>query len=532
MPGSVLVSVLEFMDLPSSSSSSSISIKVSLGPRSEYQIWESRDLSFPLTTLRDNMLIILQDSEGNQILETGIETRSIVEKGLWDDFFPLKGGGFLHMKLQFVLSEEERNQIRMMRESAVKKKHGEFIHSSSTSVQSTPSARTSVVSTLSLRNVISDRSEETSPAITVQQSVNMFPTELSRGGLVDNIDAQPRPANISAKAICPDEPVRLLRGSQSVVGTTTLPKLQEENHCEPEKQQSPLKRSRSVKNMISAFETGLTEDKKPHIKPAPMKVQSNKNIKGHLLKEQHLKEYKKVSTKTPESISKRVVNSLPPGQLQRDTTYGESSEQNTSLGALDFSATSSEAVKSTERVLDDHGHQPTKMLHGKRVSGGSPVIVESHQPEISFGSSQKSNIPEVAAQICTPLANCEDRHNSFQGSGGWMFPDEALRFCITTNCKKVMEFLGSCNMMKPDMHQDRKSLSPPKKAEDQQDNLDSEYSNQVNRTDKNHRPKEVHKVKKSEETETSGVAVGQALKVGIMVGFGTLVLLTRQGKNR
>lgn len=44
----------------------------------------------------------------------GVEIKSIVEKGHWDDLFPLEGGGHVHMKLQFVLSEEERSRIRMM----------------------------------------------------------------------------------------------------------------------------------------------------------------------------------------------------------------------------------------------------------------------------------------------------------------------------------------------------------------------------------------------------------------------------------
>lgn len=45
---------------------------------------------------------------------SGVETKSIVEKGLWDAFFSLKGGGLVHMKLQFVLNEEERIRIRLM----------------------------------------------------------------------------------------------------------------------------------------------------------------------------------------------------------------------------------------------------------------------------------------------------------------------------------------------------------------------------------------------------------------------------------
>lgn len=44
----------------------------------------------------------------------GVETKSIVEKGLWDDLFPLEGGGQVHMKLQFVLNEDERTRIRLM----------------------------------------------------------------------------------------------------------------------------------------------------------------------------------------------------------------------------------------------------------------------------------------------------------------------------------------------------------------------------------------------------------------------------------
>lgn len=43
---------------------------------------------------------------------TEVETSSIVEKGYWDDFFQLEGGHYVHMKLQFILSEDERNRIR------------------------------------------------------------------------------------------------------------------------------------------------------------------------------------------------------------------------------------------------------------------------------------------------------------------------------------------------------------------------------------------------------------------------------------
>lgn len=47
-------------------------------------------------------------------LLTVVQIMSVVERGSWDEFLSLEGGGNVHMRLQFVLSEEERNRIRSM----------------------------------------------------------------------------------------------------------------------------------------------------------------------------------------------------------------------------------------------------------------------------------------------------------------------------------------------------------------------------------------------------------------------------------
>uniref|UniRef100_M1B0A8 Uncharacterized protein n=1 Tax=Solanum tuberosum TaxID=4113 RepID=M1B0A8_SOLTU len=105
MPGTIQVSVFDFKNI----SSSSICLWVSMGKRA-YQTWDKGDFSFPLTTFRDNLVVRLEDVEGNEISQ--VETLSIVEKGCWDDVFQLEGGHYVHMKLQFSLSEDERNLIR------------------------------------------------------------------------------------------------------------------------------------------------------------------------------------------------------------------------------------------------------------------------------------------------------------------------------------------------------------------------------------------------------------------------------------
>ncbi|GJX43138.1 hypothetical protein Tco_0259814 [Tanacetum coccineum] len=130
-PEGVKVPVLEFKELPSSSNS----VKVSLG-KVEHEAEEKGTFSFPLTNMRDNLIITIQDSEGNQVSHSGVRTMSIIEKGTWDDLFPIEGGGLIHMKLQFVLSDEERNRIRLMRETAMKKKQAEILSKYSASLPS------------------------------------------------------------------------------------------------------------------------------------------------------------------------------------------------------------------------------------------------------------------------------------------------------------------------------------------------------------------------------------------------------------
>ncbi|KAL7133163.1 hypothetical protein ABFS83_12G121700 [Erythranthe nasuta] len=121
MPGTIQVTVLEFKGVSSSSKPSAKSLKVSMGKR-QYQTWDKGDFSFPITKLREDLVVALLDAGGNEIAHADIRTMQVMEKGSWDEVFPIDGGGNVHMKLQFILSDEERNRIRIVRESAVKKK--------------------------------------------------------------------------------------------------------------------------------------------------------------------------------------------------------------------------------------------------------------------------------------------------------------------------------------------------------------------------------------------------------------------------
>ncbi|KAM2002222.1 hypothetical protein ACFX15_025960 [Malus domestica] len=483
MPGTINISVLEFMDLPPSPSSP-ISIKVSMGKR-ECQAWDKGDFTFALTTLRDNLVLLLQDSEGNEISHAGVEVKSTVEKGLWDDLFPLKGGGFMRMKLQFVLNEEERNKIRMMRESALKKKQGELINSSPNSVQSTPSAGVNIASSLYLREEISDRNEETSSAITLHQSVELPVNESYEGRFVEKAEAKPLPANVESTATSADNTSIVLRGSQSTVGATNRPNLQEDRLRNPEKQGPIKKTPSSVKKMISAFESGSAEDMRPQIKPPPIQIRSNKIKTGALLESHNLEEHKNVtSAETAQSISKAVVNPFRSGDLNIGPTSDIHQVVDRKKGNFpnDFVRPSTfETVQESDKVLGKHRHEPCDMPRGKRHSGGihgieeSRVQVSSRNSQITDvqGASPSANACTSEANledrhvrgdsgpnVCTSAAKCEDRHDPFERSGAWIFPDEAIRFCITTSGTNMMDSRGGCRE-NPSIHQQKMIFSLP-----------------------------------------------------------------------
>ncbi|KAM4131960.1 hypothetical protein ACJW30_01G214500 [Castanea mollissima] len=326
MPGIILVSVLEFMGLPHALASSSICIKVSMG-KIEYQTWDKGDFSFPLTSLRDNLIVALQDADGIKISHAGVEIKSIVEKGLWDDLFPLEGGGHVHMKLQFVLSEEERSRIRMMRESALKKKQDELLNSSIRTSQGATTACSSVAPSLGFSHEVSDSQrsllqtegvsvkevaskvvsnplsfckgeksgagslkgihpdqkqltplnlyEEISSTISAPQGIDVH---LSHKELVEKNESKSLPAEFPTEAISSDETSLLLRGSGLDVAASnnSIPhNLGEDSGHNTQKQSQLGKSPSNVKNMISAFESGLAQDMRSPIKSPPTRSQSN-----------------------------------------------------------------------------------------------------------------------------------------------------------------------------------------------------------------------------------------------------------------
>ncbi|XP_058758602.1 uncharacterized protein LOC131631843 isoform X4 [Vicia villosa] len=303
MPGTILVSVLEFMDLPFSSSTP---IRASMG-KIEYQISDKGNFSFPIASLRDDLIFKIHDFEGNEISRAGVHIRMILEKGVWEDTFPL-GEGYLHLKLQVVLSDEERDKIRMMRQTALKKKQDVLLNSnaalpfrtSDEVSESSPnqylqhekvsqlqspvdfsndkeSSTTNVAEAeveldqKQLNSNIADQYNKTSSIKPVSQEINLIPLE--NGG--NKPANQPPSENHPQRATSSQEMVIFL-SSEKVSSSTNNPiqdNLEDAVLPNSEKKARLGRTPSNVKKMISAFESGLPKDMKSHIKPPPTKFQ-------------------------------------------------------------------------------------------------------------------------------------------------------------------------------------------------------------------------------------------------------------------
>ncbi|KHG12429.1 Dystrophin-1 [Gossypium arboreum] len=589
MPGTIQVSVLDFKGLHSSSlsssSSSKVSIKVSKG-KIEYQTWDKGEFSFPLTTLRDNLIITIQDAEGNEISHTGLETRLVVEKGVWDDIFPLEGGGHAHMKLQFFLNEEERQRIRIMRESALKKKHEELCNSGHGSPKNA-SVSYSEASQLSvpLNNPKDAKfdidNRDRSYSIQKQKSTDSVPSEPEKHNnskkkhekLRDSGHGSPNQASVSYSEVSGSKESSFRSGLlaneanqvsvplnnandanfditsrnrssiQKQKSTDSVPsELEKRNNS---KKPRPAEKCHSnVKNMINAFEGSLFQDVRPSIKPPPKISQTRKIGANSFLVNSHLNEAEtekiispKVTLGTINREKVQTFGSVEPiygaapskesEQLkdkfkvkQRESVVKEEKKY-----SKDFKRASiTEKAEFSQRILDKYskGNQSWNLFSAKQHSRRKSVTKEGKEENFQKDPREAEGTSNGKPKSVAIWSN---HHCSIGSSGLWIFPGEAKCSCITTGAKQIMDQMGGfCD--EANTHQINLSSCDPKSTEEANDadggtaiveNEDGKTSEKFGR-----------RVGTSMNPEESIGPFGKVIKVVVMVGFATLVLLTRR----
>ncbi|XP_050919119.1 uncharacterized protein LOC127136622 isoform X1 [Lathyrus oleraceus] len=542
MPGTILVSVLEFMDLPFSSSTP---IRASMG-KIEYQISDKGSFSFPIASLRDDLIFKIHDSEGNELSRAGVYIRMILEKGVWEDTFPL-GEGYLHLRLQVVLSDEERDRIRMMRQSALKKKQEGLLNSSKRGAESErnmtirnaglPFRASDEVSVMnlvlhafpqrlfpdvlsapssqesspkqylqheeasqlrspvdfsndresSITNVaeaeakaeleqkqlnsnIADQYKKTASIKPVSEEVNLI--QLEDGG--KKPANQPPSENHPQKATDSEEMVFLL-SSEKVNSSTNTPiqDNQEDVSLPNSEKKARLGRTPSnVKKMISAFESGLPKDMRPHIKPPPTKYQASPIEKRDSSGTRHLEQDKSLNMEQEKSKSASLVKDLQ----EVPENIEESKEQ---IHIPKRQMNSNARNKDQEEETNENAACSRDQEEGKDYRNSTRT--STYDSGVSYESCIEKDL--------------DKNHHPFENS-------EARIFAKIENLKKNAAYIET--------ETDGSKYEKIQKIEESKTNISDDDN----------------------ADENSGGPFNQVIKVAIIIGFGFLVLLTRQRNKR
>ncbi|OMO67308.1 hypothetical protein CCACVL1_20623 [Corchorus capsularis] len=549
MPGIIQVSdflsVLDFKGHDSASAPSQISVKVSMG-KAEYQTWDKGDFSFPLTTLRDNLTVTLEDAEGNKISHTGVETRLVMEKGVWDDIFPFEGGGHVHMKLQFVLSEEERQKVRIMRESALKKKHEELCNSGHASPKNASVGYKDMSG--------SQESLLQSGLVANEVTLGSIPLKVFKDGKFD-IDNKDGSYSIQKEKSTID-----INGKEGNSSSKSKP---DSVPSEPEKvnksrKQGPVGKANSnVMKMISAFEGSVNQDK-PSIKPPPsIKPETRKIGVDSFIANPHSNEVDAEKIIPPNATLRRVNTkefeqriSSNRGKMQ---TIGSAKSMYASASSKEMESVQAERklldlknrfilkqkesdMKEEKKYSEDFRRASTmekaafsrKMLdkHSKSNQSWNSFSKKQHSSKILVtqdgGEETFHKDPPKADGISNgklkSAATWSNGHCSNRSSGLWIFPGETNCLCITAGGKKIMDLMGG--------FWDETNTTNQRTGE-----VDSDDDQSIEQNEDGKTSSQKLRPKLENSMDREGQPIGpfrQVIKVVIMVGFATLVVLTRK----
>ncbi|KAK4754000.1 hypothetical protein SAY87_002104 [Trapa incisa] len=478
MPGTLQISVLDMGDLPPLAVTSPTSITVTMG-RGEYPVPKNGEVSIPLTTLREDLIIKLMSGDGQEISHLDIKTRVVVEKGIWDEIFYLEGGGQIHLKLQFVLSEEEKSRIRNMRLSALKKKHGELVSDGSNGLQKAAVAGRDTAIGLSHKQGISGsyvRQEEGPTQDTIatqpfklQSNANSkvtksYPDKTEDTSSVIRRKTEASVAESDSDTVqhkmlkeSPPEATQIRDppgGRDSLYSESDLPttsaksslmsysKVGQDAEQKTVMQGQQGRTPSNVRKMISAFETSLTQEKRPRIKPPPTKLKPSK----------HEMDVHMSSLQSKEYADERAPKVSPTG----GATETDFPSQGTA--DLEFNKRNIEDLSTWRNQLPGVPKKSIRVeeMGSASVSGRAPG--KEKDDENQYCKAKVLTCKTGEMEFLNKHENMVEY--SGQGSRGWMFLDELSNFCVTTNRKKIKHLMEDQNIDRGNDQAKRDTTNP------------------------------------------------------------------------
>ncbi|TMX04250.1 hypothetical protein EJD97_010530 [Solanum chilense] len=345
---------------------------------------------------------------------------------------------------------------------------------------------------------------------------------------------------------------------------------------EPEDQGVLEKTPSSVRKMISAFETGLTQKKGRRSLTRTRASKSQPNLVGiggslKDLDSDNISSPNKISAlrlerplntvDLPEpqiNIGKRVQNSSPAQDFvgTEQTVFHEqfkqsnvhivrfneagSSQQETFVSAKKESNTVAASPVDLIRLSNLEtaiSSQTTSVAHPDMLKASNlaadrdffngPAVAEKRNREIRSETSPEVHF-EKASNMKPKLIACrKDELFDSENSGAWIFPDNKRRLCMTSAGKNIVHLSEDFHIGVDD-HQRNKRPSM------QETTGKLSFFRRSESTTKKGREKPQKPRTQSESFEENGSSgpVRQVMNIALVVGFGILVLLTRQRETR
>uniref|UniRef100_A0A1J3HHM6 Uncharacterized protein n=2 Tax=Noccaea caerulescens TaxID=107243 RepID=A0A1J3HHM6_NOCCA len=491
MPGTIQVSVLGLIDVQTSSSgSSNISIKVAMG-KLEYRTSDSGDYIFPVTRFRENLIVTLLDVNGNGILHKEIETRMIIESGFLEEKLSFNGYGNVQLKMQFVLSEEDRNRIRFLRQSALRKKHEELVNVTSFTKSKSIASDLSSLSPVQTRDTVAAASPKTNLGLSqetklkisadrepVSSNLIMWKPEVK--DIVETTKNQPSSSDVSSS-----KKLSEVKKTESV----SLVKQEDKGLSKPERKpkRNSMRRSMSetnlsnVRKMISTFEIKVTQDTK--LQKAKIQTESCKDA-----------EEKTSAQSKPEN----AVNVDKPEEIKisfsEDMEKSECRDNKERCGDLVIVSRDERTVVVDEKSLKQ----------SSRRSDSLSLVVEVKDDE----KKQNKYVRLKDSQL-----------ENARGSRLWIFPDEAKDLPCEISFGTRQLDVAEANLLQKKTEENigEKGLS----------------CRSITKMSSNNKWNNIERSRKQEsensaDSESSRGPVRQVIRALIVVGFAGLVFLTRQ----
>ncbi|KAF3324541.1 hypothetical protein FCM35_KLT10698 [Carex littledalei] len=405
---------------------------VSVG-KTEYQSVGREDFSFPVTSIRENLVIMLCDSEGNLVTKQEVKTISVAEKGDAEINFALKYRGNIKLRLTFVLNEKEKEKIRELRSSVFKRKHEELIKG--TNDICSPGTSLQLASKDS-----SNLSYQKMPKISTDSNLNKIehgPPSITK-------------AKKETSFLIVSQPVDDLTGAGN-------------NRSVPNRT-----RSDNIKKMISAFESNAKQNSGSQISPRTRtrvnKIDSHTSIESMSYENEDIKHRRISQTLIRRSFS---AGDLTDAILQNDPNFAqkprfnETSASDESVGVNTENRETNLLQRSVIRNQHKEGGLSNEAFEGTLISVSDERSVEVHTENRETNSLQESVIRhqhkdglsnkvfdgyifhaashyrDYEVSRCINELSCIDRTSYFEISDTLM----PHRLCLTSAPKKVRNFL-------------------------------------------------------------------------------------------